>query len=51
MDSCPMPVISFNKKLNPDSLTPELLYLYLQLLIIQKESYGRKKAKNFIVRR
>lgn len=30
MDTCPLPVISFNKKLKADSLTPELLYLYLQ---------------------
>lgn len=29
MVNCPGTVISFNKKLNPDSLTPELLYLYL----------------------
>ena len=41
----------FNKKLNADSLTRELLYLYLQILIIQNESYGRKETKNFIVRR
>lgn len=51
MDTYRLPVISFNKKLNPDSLTPELLYLYLQILIIQIESYGRKETKNFIVRR
>lgn len=30
MVNCPGPVISFNKKLNPDSSTPDLLYLYLQ---------------------
>jgi hypothetical protein len=51
MDTCPLAVICFNKKLKADSLTPELLYLYLQILIIQTESYGRKETKNFIVRR
>ena len=43
--------LRFNKKLNDDPLTPELLYLYLQILIIQNESYGRKETQNFIVRR
>ena len=43
--------LRFNKKLNADPLTPELLYLYLQILIIQNESYGRKETQNFIVRR
>ena len=43
--------LRFNKKLNVDPLTPELLYLYLQILIIQNESYGRKETQNFIVRR
>ena len=51
MDTYPLPLMSFNKKLKTDSLTPELLYLYLQILIIQTESYGRKETKNFIVRR
>ena len=36
--------IRFNKKLNADPLTPELLYLYLQILITQNESYGRKET-------
>jgi hypothetical protein len=30
--------------LNPESLTPDLLYLYLQILITQNESYGRKET-------
>lgn len=44
MDSCLLPRSSFNKKLKADSLTPELLYLYLQILITQNESYGRKET-------
>lgn len=44
MDTCPLPVISFNKKLKADSLTPDLLYLYLQILITQNESHGRKET-------